>query len=412
MCFNAIPAARRAHIGFFGRRNAGKSSLVNAVTGQALSVVSPVPGTTTDPVRKAMELLPLGPVVILDTPGFDDEGQLGALRVEKTRQALRECDAAVLVADAVKGMSPIDRELLELIRGQGIPYLIAHNKSDLTQARPAREAHEIDVSALTGYQVEELKERLARLLDTLDGEPPLLADLFAPGETVVLVTPVDSAAPKGRLILPQQQALREALDAHAICVIARETELAAALAGLNTPPALVVTDSQVFARVAGIVPVSVPLTSFSILFARYQGFLEASVRGARTLAGLPEGARILIAEGCTHHRQCDDIGTVKLPRWIRAFTGKEFDFSFCAGRDFTAYGSADRSAGFDAFDLVIHCGACMLGRRAVRSRLRCCEARGVPLTNYGVLIAEMNGILERCLLDGRLLRPAPGYTPK
>ena len=396
MSLNATPCGERVHIGFFGRRNAGKSSLVNAVTGQALSVVSEVAGTTTDPVRKAMELLPLGPALIIDTPGFDDEGALGALRVQKAREILRETDIAVLVADAAVGLTPADEELIRLFADQKTPYIVALNKCDLSRDADALEAQGgFPVSALTGQNVHELKERIARLAPERQ-ERRLLEGLIAPGDFVVLVTPIDAAAPKGRIILPQQQAIREVLDAGAANLVVKETQLACALAGLGASPALVVTDSQVFAQVARIVPPEVPLTSFSILFARRKGFLTAAVEGAEALKELAEGREILIAEGCTHHRQCDDIGTVKLPRWIQASTGREFVFSFCSGNAFPE--------DLRRFALVVHCGGCMLNERAVRARCDAARAQGVPFTNYGVCIARLQGILERCLLDGRLLR--------
>ena len=389
MSMNATPSGERAHIGFFGRRNAGKSSLVNAVTGQALSVVSDTPGTTTDPVRKAMELLPLGPVLIVDTPGFDDEGALGALRVQKTRQILREADIAVLVADASIGLSPADLELIALFEAQGTPFIAALNKCDLNPEAQGG----FPVSALTGQNIHELKEKIAGLAPQKKTRP-LLADLLSPGDAVVLVTPIDSAAPKGRIILPQQQAIRDALDAGAVNIVVKEMELAAALAQLKEPPALVVTDSQVFRFAAGIVPEEIPLTSFSILFARYKGFLAAAVKGVEALQNLPEGAEILVAEGCTHHRQCDDIGTVKLPRMIQQKLGRSFEFAFCAGREFPE--------DLSPYALVLHCGGCMLNEKAVQARKNTALAQNVPFTNYGVAIAWLTGILGRCLLDGKL----------
>jgi len=402
---NATPSANRVRIGFFGRRNAGKSSLVNAVTGQALSVVSDTPGTTTDPVRKAMELLPLGPVLVIDTPGFDDEGELGALRVQKTREILREADVAVLVVDASEGLKPADEELIKLFEENDTPFLVAINKSDLPhpqfsslrswQLRSMQHAACcIDVSALTGHNIHELKEAVARLVPRKE-ERRLLAGLLSPGDCAVLVTPIDAAAPKGRLILPQQQVLRDALDIGAYALVAKETELADALARLNAPPALVITDSQVFAYVAGVAPEDVPLTSFSILFARYKGFLEAAVEGVEALQNLEEGASILIAEGCTHHRQCDDIGTVKLPRWIQEKLGRGFSFSFCSGNEFPQ--------DLSPYALVLHCGGCMLGEKALSARKKTAAAQGVPFTNYGVCIAWLQGILNRCLqpLQGR-----------
>ncbi|MDR0531453.1 MAG: [FeFe] hydrogenase H-cluster maturation GTPase HydF [Oscillospiraceae bacterium] len=395
MSLNDTPSGERVHIGFFGRRNVGKSSLVNAITGQNLSVVSEIKGTTTDPVRKAMELLPLGPVLIIDTPGFDDEGSLGALRVAKTREVLEETDIAVLVAEAHAGLTAADAELLSLFQAQGIPHLVVLNKFDLSSSQSVvQNDHQLAVSAATGYHIEECKERLARMAPSR-APRELLSDLVESGDIVVLVTPIDSAAPKGRMILPQMQAVRAVLDAGAINVVVREFELAQALALLQRPPALVITDSQAFEFVSQIVPREVPLTSFSILFARYKGFLEEAVRGVRALNGLPEGANILIAEGCTHHRQCDDIGTVKLPRWIQAHAQKEVSFHFCSGREFPE--------NLRGYDLILHCGGCMLNERALLSRQRAAQAQGVPFTNYGVAIAFLNGILERCLLNGQLV---------
>ena len=392
---NAAPSANRVHIGFFGRRNAGKSSLVNAVTGQALSVVSDTPGTTTDPVRKAMELLPLGPVLVIDTPGFDDEGALGALRVQKTREILREADIAVLVVDAAQGITPADEELIALFKENDTPHIIALNKSDLPHS-PLSALHSpfMEVSALTGKNIHALKEAIARLAPQ-KAERRLLAGLLSPGDCAVLVTPIDAAAPKGRLILPQQQVLRDALDAGAYALVAKETELPAALARLKAPPDLVITDSQVFGYVADIVPEDVPLTSFSIIFARYKGFLKAAVDGVEALRRLPAGAQILIAEGCTHHRQCDDIGTVKLPRWIQEKLNRDFAFSFCSGNEFPE--------DLSPYTLVLHCGGCMLNEKTMRARASIAAAQGVPLTNYGICIAWLQGILDRCLqpFDGR-----------
>ncbi len=389
MALNTAASGGRVTIGFFGRRNAGKSSLVNAVTGQALSVVSNIPGTTTDPVRKSMELLPLGPVQIVDTPGFDDRGELGALRVQKTRDILRSADIAVLVADAAHGLQPADHELLRLFKEYKTPCLIAFNKCDLPHgALTPPDTQWIACSALTGENITELKERLAQLLPQSE-EQPLLRDLLKPKDIVVLVTPIDASAPKGRLILPQQQALREILDADAIGIVAKETELSAALEQLNASPALVVTDSQVFAQVAKIVPQYVPLTSFSILFARCKGFLQTAVEGIEALQNLPEGAHVLIAEGCTHHRQCGDIGTAKLPKWIQARLKKTFRFSFCSGNEFPE--------DLSSYALVLHCGGCMLNTKEMLSRAAAAARQSVPFTNYGVCIAWLQGILARSL---------------
>ncbi len=385
MSMNGTPAANRVHIGFFGCRNAGKSSLVNAVTGQELAVVSDVKGTTTDPVIKTMELLPLGPVVIIDTPGFDDSGELGEKRVKKTRQILNKTDIAVLVVDGSAGMGPADRELLELFREKQVPYLVAFNKADLHGKCP--EGREfLAVSAVTGENIFELKERLARLLPQGD-EKPLVSDLLAPGELAVLVTPIDEAAPKGRLILPQQQVLRDLLDHGCQALVTRETELKGALEALAAPPALVVTDSQAFKAVSAIVPETVPLTSFSILMARYKGFLDAALEGVRAIDNLKDGDAVLIAEGCTHHRQCNDIGTVKIPRWLREHSGKQIRIETCSGTEFPE--------DVTKYAVVIHCGGCMLNEREVRYRMKCSLDQGVPFTNYGVTIAQITGILQR-----------------
>ena len=388
MSLNETVSAERVHISFFGLRNAGKSSLVNAVTGQALSIVSDTKGTTTDPVKKAMELLPLGPVLITDTPGLDDEGALGALRVKKAKETLARTDIAVLVTDASQPESALEKELLALFKEKKLPYLIAKNKADLLQSRPPVGENEIYVSALTGENVSAFKERLAGFAKTKK-ERYLLADLLKPGDTALLVIPIDASAPKGRLILPQQQTLRELLDLHCTAIACQPEEVAAALAALQKPPQLVVTDSQVFGRVAKDVPACVPLTSFSILFARYKGELTALVNGAKRLGTLQTGDRVLIAEGCTHHRQCGDIGTQKLPAWIRAHCGAQPDFSFCSGTEFP-----DDLA---SYALIVHCGGCMLNETEMRARLQKAADAGVPVVNYGVAIAEMHGILKRSL---------------
>ena len=388
MSLNATPSGERVHIAFFGRRNAGKSSLVNAFTGQNLSIVSEVKGTTTDPVSKAMELLPLGPVQIIDTPGIDDEGELGALRVKKTRQVLNRTDVALLVADATAPLTQADRELLDLFREKEIPHLLVWNKADLLSAVLEDTADAIWVSAVTGFHIHELKERTARLSGPEAPKRPLIADLLSPGDLAVLVVPIDSAAPKGRLILPQQQTIRDALEAGAAPVVVRDTELSQVLHTIPTPR-VVVTDSQVFAKVAPLVPPEIPLTSFSILMARYKGDLPLQVAGAKAVDTLTSGDKVLIAEGCTHHRQCDDIGTVKLPRWIRAHTGAEPEFSFCSGTEFPD--------DLSPYRMVIHCGGCMLNAREMKYRLRCAQDQGVPVTNYGTLIAYLNGILPRTL---------------
>ena len=389
MSMNDTPSGERVHIAFFGRRNAGKSSLVNAFTGQELAIVSDVKGTTTDPVYKAMELLPLGPVQIIDTPGIDDEGALGELRVKKTRQVLNRTDLAIVVADASQPLQASDRELLGLIRERSIPCLIAWNKADLLQAVPPARDNELWVSARTGLHIHELKEAAARLAGQQEPKRPLVADLLQPGDLVVLVVPIDKAAPKGRLILPQQQTIRDILDAGACAVVCRDEELPQTLAKLAQPPRMVITDSQVFGKVAQIVPREIPLTSFSILMARYKGDLELTVRGARAVETLRTGDKVLLAEGCTHHRQCGDIGTVKLPNWIRKATGAEPEFVFCSGRDFPD--------DLSEYKLVVHCGGCMLGQREMKYRQRAAADQGVPITNYGILIAHLNGILARTI---------------
>ena len=386
MSMNNTPSGERTHIGFFGRRNAGKSSVVNAVTGQDLAVVSDVKGTTTDPVSKAMELLPLGPVMIIDTPGFDDEGMLGELRVKKTRQVLNKTDIAILVVDASEGMKDCDRQLVQLFQDKEIPYIIVYNKSDLLEKIPAETDNAIYVSALRGIGIHELKERMARRKQA-GTERKLISDKLNPGDFVVLVVPIDKAAPKGRLILPQQQTIRDILDAGAVSIVVKETELAQTLEDLGRKPAMVITDSQVFSSVSKIVPPEIPLTSFSILMARYKGLLEDAVRGAAAVENLKDGDTVLIAEGCTHHRQCDDIGTVKIPNWLRKYTGKEITIKTCSGTEFPD--------DLSPYALVIHCGGCMLNEREVRYRTKCAVDQNVPITNYGTLIAYLNGILRQ-----------------
>ena len=386
MSMNNTPSGERTHIGFFGRRNAGKSSIVNAVTGQDLAVVSDVKGTTTDPVSKAMELLPLGPVMVIDTPGYDDVGELGGLRVKKTRQVLNKTDIAVLVTDGTQPLQDTDRELMELFRAKEINYIVVYNKSDLLEQVPEDTEHEIYVSALRGEKIHELKERMARLKQ--DGaDRCIVRDLLNPGDFAVLVVPIDKAAPKGRLILPQQQTIRDILDAGAVSIVVKETELAQTLENLGKKPAMVITDSQVFHSVSAMVPSDIYLTSFSILMARYKGLLDDAVRGAIAVEDLKDGDTILIAEGCTHHRQCDDIGTVKIPNWIRKYTGKQIHIKTCSGAEFPD--------DLSPYAMVIHCGGCMLNEREVRYRTKCAVDQGVPITNYGILIAYMNGILKR-----------------
>lgn len=380
--------AERIHIGIFGRRNAGKSSIINAMTGQNLAIVSDVAGTTTDPVLKAMELLPLGPVVIIDTPGLDDEGELGKLRVQKAYQVLNKTDIAVVVIDGSVGRTAADAAILERIRGKNIPYIIVKNKSDL-QAAEQDEENEISVSAKTGQNIYELKERIAALVPKEDMTRKIVGDLLESNDLAVLVVPIDSAAPKGRLILPQQQTIRDILEAGAVSVVTRNHELKETLVSIGRKPRLVITDSQIFGRVSKEVPADIQLTSFSILMARYKGDLEPNVKGARALEQLQDGDIVLISEGCTHHRQCEDIGTVKLPRWIREHTGKELRFEFTSGTEFPL--------DLSPYKLIVHCGGCMLNEREMKYRLKCAEDQGVPMTNYGICIAYINGILERSL---------------
>ena len=385
---NQTPSGERVHIGFFGRRNAGKSSVVNAVTGQDLAVVSEVRGTTTDPVSKAMELLPLGPVVIIDTPGFDDEGSLGELRVRKTRQILNKTDIAVLVVDSAEGLKESDRELISLFEEKKIPHITVFNKSDLIENRIITDKNGLYVSALTGDGITELKERIAAMRP--DGsDKKLVADKISAGDLIILVVPIDKAAPKGRLILPQQQAIRDILDAGATAVVVRDTELADTLDSLGRKPDLVITDSQVFGKVDRILPEDIPLTSFSILMARYKGLLDDAVRGVTAINDLKDGDTVLIAEGCTHHRQCGDIGSVKIPAWLSEYTGKELIFKTVSGTEYPE--------DLSPYAMVVHCGGCMLNEREVSSRAKNTVDQNVPITNYGTMIAFVHGILKRSL---------------
>lgn len=384
---NQTPSGERVHIAFFGKRNVGKSSLVNAFTGQDLAIVSSVKGTTTDPVYKAMELLPMGPVMIIDTPGIDDEGDLGLLRVKKTRAVLNKADVAIIVTD---GTHPLDGDveaLVSSVKEKGIPYVIVRNKADLLPTVPEADGNLIWVSAEKKINIVSLREKVASLTASEEAKCRIVGDLLSPEDVVVLVVPIDKAAPKGRLILPQQQTIRDILDSGASALVCRDSELTATLGKLSSPPRMVITDSQVFGKVKSLVPENVELTSFSILMARYKGDLALAVEGATALNGIKSGDRILIAEGCTHHRQCEDIGTVKLPSWIRKHTGAEPEFVFTSGGEFPDE--------LDSFKLVVHCGGCMLNEREMRYRLRCCRDRGIPVTNYGILIAYMNGILSR-----------------
>ena len=392
MSLNSTPSSERVHISLFGRRNAGKSSLINALTGQSLAIVSQQKGTTTDPVSKAMELLPLGPVLLTDTPGLDDVGELGAMRVEKARQVLDKTDIALLVIDAAEGMHPEDEALLQLLREKKLPRLIVMNQCDRLAKDAPRVAPQGEtalwVSAATGENIRELKEAIAALRPS-GPERRIVADLLSPGDLVVLVTPIDEAAPKGRLILPQQQTIRDILDAGAMAVVTKETELPQGLAALKEPPRMVITDSQAFKKVSADVPTSIPLTSFSILFARYKGNLPGAIRGVKALESLENGDKVLISEGCTHHRQCNDIGTVKIPNWIRQKTGKEPVFEFTSGGEFPRE--------LTQYKLIVHCGACMLNEREMQSREARAREQGVAMTNYGILIAYVTGILQRSL---------------
>lgn len=421
MGMNETPSADRVHIGFFGRRNAGKSSIVNKVTGQELAVVSDVKGTTTDPVSKAMELLPMGPVVIIDTPGIDDEGHLGELRVRKAKQVLNRVDVAVLVVDATVGKTSVDEELIRIFKEKEIPYLVVYNKADLLKTKDGnpfssenklnqnthagtvkensvsqKQDHEIQnteqsiyASAATGQNIYELKERIASLAVTDELKLRLVGDLLEPSDFAILVVPIDKAAPKGRLILPQQQTIRDVLEAGAAAIVIKEDELSNTLETLGKKPKLVITDSQVFAKVSKETPEDIWLTSFSILFARFKGNLKAAAAGAAAIDRLKDGDKILISEGCTHHRQCDDIGTVKLPRWIRNYTGKDLEFEYSSGREFPE--------DVTKYSLIVHCGGCMLNEREMRYRQKCALDQEIPITNYGIAIAYMQGILKRCV---------------
>lgn len=398
MGMNQTPASERVHISFFGKRNAGKSSVINAVTGQDLAIVSSVMGTTTDPVYKTMELLPLGPVMVIDTPGIDDEGELGALRVRKSYQVLNKTDIAILVIDSTAGKGEEELELIHRFHKKGIPYLIVYNKIDLLSTEKIKDlamsvrAEEVLVSASDGMNIQELKEKIASLKPEDTHKYPLIQDLIKPLDLVILVVPIDKAAPKGRLILPQQQTIRDILERGALSLVVRDTELKSTLdhfLAQGVCPKLVVTDSQAFARVSKAVPENITLTSFSILFSRYKGELETQLKGIAALSSIEDGDRILIAEGCTHHRQCGDIGTCKMPEWIRNYTGKKPVFEFTSGTEFPDDVSS--------YKMVVHCGGCMLNEREMKYRIACCQDQGVPITNYGILIAQVTGILKRSL---------------
>lgn len=389
MGLNDTPQAERIHIGFFGRTNAGKSSLVNKITNQDLAIVSDTKGTTTDPVYKAMEILPLGPVVIIDTPGFDDDGVLGEKRISRTKLVLNKTDVAVLVVDLVEGMAKTDEELIKLFEQKGIPYIVAYNKADLKETVSAGKPNEIYVSSVTGKNINELKEMIARAGLQKPAATPLISDLIDAGDTVVLVIPIDSSAPKGRIILPQQQALREVLDSHAIAYIAQDSDLKTLLDNMKTKPKLVVTDSQAFGKVSKIVPEDIMLTSFSILLARHKGFLKSAVKGVKAIDSIEDGDTILISEGCTHHRQCEDIGTYKIPKWLKEYTGKTFNIETTSGLSF--------AEDLSRYKMIIHCGACMLNDREMIYRTKSANDCGIPMTNYGTAIAYMHGILKRSL---------------
>lgn len=398
MGMNQTPASERVHISFFGKRNAGKSSVINAVTGQDLAIVSSVMGTTTDPVYKTMELLPLGPVMVIDTPGIDDKGELGALRVRKSYQVLNKTDIAILVIDSTAGKGEEELELIHRFHKKGIPYLIVYNKIDLLSTEKIKDlamsvrAGEVLVSASDGMNIQELKEKIASLKPEDTHKYPLIQDLIDPLDLVILVVPIDKAAPKGRLILPQQQTIRDILERGALSLVVRDTELKSTLdhfLAQGVCPKLVVTDSQAFARVSKAVPENITLTSFSILFSRYKGELEIQLKGIAALSSIEDGDRILIAEGCTHHRQCGDIGTCKMPEWIRNYTGKKPVFEFTSGTEFPDDVSS--------YKMVVHCGGCMLNEREMKYRIACCQDQGVPITNYGILIAQVTGILKRSL---------------
>lgn len=392
MSLTNTPSSERIHIGIFGKRNAGKSSIINAITGQTLAIVSEIKGTTTDPVQKAMELLPLGPVVLIDTPGLDDEGELGMLRVKKAYQMLNKTDVALLVVDGSVGMTKEDEQILTRIKEKNIPYIIVFNKMDLisdTTVNTAQARHSLQVSAKTGYHIQDLKKLLTTSLSKSPSEKKIVGDLIAPLDFVVLVVPIDSAAPKGRLILPQQQTIRDILDVGAVSIVVKDTELKDTLAKLPVKPKLVITDSQAFEKVAKEVPRDILLTSFSILFAKYKGNLDTLTAGAQTLDSLKDGDTVLISEGCTHHRQCDDIGSVKLPQWILEHTRKDIHFAFTSGTEFPD--------DLSDYPLIIHCGGCMLNEREMKYRIRCAKDQSVPMTNYGTAIAHMKGILDRSL---------------
>ncbi|MDO4941696.1 MAG: [FeFe] hydrogenase H-cluster maturation GTPase HydF [Lachnospiraceae bacterium] len=390
MSMNQTPRGERTHIALFGKRNAGKSSVINALTDQDLAIVSEVKGTTTDPVYKAMELLPLGPIVLIDTPGLDDEGELGQKRVEKTLEVLAKTDIAMIIVDSTIGIGKFELELLKKIQERKLPYVVVYNKKDLCDLTEQIDmTHSICVSAETKEGIEALKEHLGRLLPEEQEKLQIVGDLIEPSDFVVLVVPIDKAAPKGRLILPQQQTIRDILESDATAIVVKEHELRDTLMNLGKKPKMVITDSQVFSKVAADTPKDILLTSFSILFARFKGDLEEEIRGVKALDSLEDGAKILIAEGCTHHRQCDDIGTVKIPRWLSQYTGKKFQYDTCSGNSFPQ--------NLTEYNLVIHCGGCTLNRKEMKNRISHIKAAGVPVVNYGILIAAIQGILKRSI---------------
>ncbi len=389
MSLNNTPSSERLHIGFFGMRNAGKSSVVNAVTNQELSVVSDVLGTTTDPVKKAMELLPLGPVVIIDTPGLDDEGTLGEMRVQKAKEILAKTDIAILVVDAQKSKSDLDKELLKIFIERKLPHIVVYNKTDLITEKSELKENEIYVSAHTKENINELKELIAKISKLSKNQKPLVSDLLTEGDLVVLVIPIDEAAPKGRLILPQQMVMRDILDHHCMCICTQVEQLTETLNSLSKKPKLVITDSQAFGKVAQLTPDDITMTSFSILMARYKGDLKSLIKGAAQLSNIKTGDKILIAEGCTHHRQCNDIGTVKMPAWIENFTDAKPQYTFASGGTFPD--------DLSQFKLIVHCGGCMLNEKEMKYRMQKADAQNIPIVNYGVAIAHMHGILKRSL---------------
>ena len=389
MGLNDTPNADRIHIGFFGKRNAGKSSIVNAITNQELSVVSDIKGTTTDPVYKAMELLPMGPVTIIDTPGIDDEGTLGELRIKRTKQVLNKVDIAILIVDSTYGKTEVDEELIDLFKAKNLNYLVVYNKCDLLDSDCKANSNEIYVSATNNTNIEALKEKIASLAPSDKDKLKIVGDLIRPSDFIVLDVPIDNAAPKGRLILPQQQPIRDILDANATAIVVKEFELKDTLKALGKKPSLVITDSQVFSKVSADTPKDIPLTSFSILLARHKGLLDTAVKGVAIIDKLQDNDTILISEGCTHHRQCDDIGSVKIPRWLENYTGKHLNFEFSSGRDLPEE--------LTKYKLIIHCGGCMLNEREIKYRQKCATDQNIPITNYGIAIAYMQGILKRSI---------------